>query len=59
MAEISFVPGAVKEKLWVQRQCENRCNEDGFRFFELATEVLEEEGRVRTFNLCGACCNKM
>ena len=49
--ELSFVPGAVSEPRWVLHMCDNKCREEGFKFFQLAAMSQKEEQLTRT--TCG------
>ena len=44
--ELSFVPSAVSEPQWGLHTCDNRCREEGFKFFQSA--VIVTEGGVQT-----------
>ena len=46
--ELGLVPTAVSEPLWAEHMCDNKCSEQGFKFFQLAAIVTEEAGAVRT-----------
>ena len=53
--ELSFVPSAVSEPRWVLHMCDNKCNHEGFRFYQLAAVVTEGGGAAHTINLCKQC----
>ena len=53
----SFIPSAVSEPRWTLHMCEGR--EEGFRFYQLAAIVVEEEGTAHTINLCKQCYDLM
>ena len=55
--EIGFVQSALSEPLWALLLCDNKCSEQGFKYFQLVAAVLEE-GAVRTINLCKQCYNE-
>ena len=56
--ELGFVTSAVGEPLAALHICDNKCSEQGFKFFQLAAVVTEEGGAVHTINLCKHCYNE-
>ena len=56
--ELSFVPSSVSEPQWALHMCDNKCVEEGFKFFQLAATVTEEGGTVHTTNVCILCHNE-
>ena len=58
MEELSFVPSAVSEPRWALHMCNDKCNKEGFWFYQLTAIVTEGGGgNVRTINLCKQCYN--
>ena len=55
MKELSFIPSAVREPRWALHVCDNKCNKEGFKFYQLAAFVVEEGGAAHTINLCKQC----
>ena len=56
--EIGFVPSAVSEPAWALHLCDKKCSNPGFKYFQLVAVVSEENGAVRTNNLCQQCYNE-
>ena len=52
------MPSAVSEPLWALHVCDNKCSEQGFKYFQQAAVVTEEGGAVHTINLCKQCYNE-
>ena len=60
MKELSFLPSAVSEPRWALHVWDNKCNKEGFKFYQLAAFVTEEGGgKARTINLCKQCYKVM
>ena len=57
--DLGFIPSTVRHPRWAVQICEKKCREKGFKFFELAGIVTEEEGTTRMINLCRNCFDKM
>ena len=57
MEELSFIPSAVGEPRSALHMCDNKCREEGFKFYQLAAIVTEEGGAAHTINLCKQCYN--
>ena len=45
-------PAGWHEPLRVKYMCDKKCNEQGFKFFEIASTLVEDDGRPHTINLC-------
>ena len=56
--EFSFFPSAVNEPRWAVHMCDNKCNKEGNKFYQLAAIVVEG-GAAHTINPCKQCCNVM
>ena len=54
MEELSFIPSALSEPRWALHMCDNECNEEGFKFYQLAAIVVEG-GAAHTINLRKQC----
>ena len=52
--ELGFVPCAVGEPLRgpAKHMCDDKCNEQGVKFYELTAIVTEEGGMPQAINLC-------
>ena len=35
--------------------CDKECNKEGFKFFDIATMLVEDDGKPHTINLCINC----
>ena len=57
MEELNFIPGAVSEPRCALHMCENKCREEGFKFYRIVAIVTEEGGAARTINLRKQCYN--
>ena len=53
--ELRFVPSALSEAQWASHMCDNKCREEGFKFFQLAATATEQGGAAHTINLCKQC----
>ena len=45
------------EPLRAKHMCDKKCNEEGFRFYDIAAVVTEDDGKPHTINLCRDCYN--
>ena len=52
------MPSAVREPRGAIHWCDNECNEQGFKFHQIAPMVTEEGGEAHTINLCKRCNNE-
>ena len=53
--ELNFMPSVVGRSAgWHEsrNQCDGRCLEEGFKCWEIAAEMAEENGELCTINLC-------
>ena len=63
MEELTFVPSAVSdsagwhEPLRVKYMCDQKCNKEGFKFYDIAAILVEDDGKPHTINLCRNCFN--
>ena len=58
--ELSFVPRAVSDSAgWHEPKlrCDRQCRKEGFKFYEIASIVVEDDGERHTLNLCVTCYN--
>ena len=61
--ELGLVPSAVSdstgwhERLGVQYMYDQRCNEECFKFFDIAAILVARDGKPHTINLCRNCHN--
>ena len=53
--KLSFIPSAVSEPRWTLHMCDNKCRQEGFKFYLLVAIVTQEGGKARTINLCKQC----
>ena len=58
MEEFSFFPSAVNEPRWAVHMCDNKCNKEGNKFYQLAAIVVEG-GAAHTINQRKQCYNVM
>ena len=55
---LGFIPSAVEEPRGAFHMCDKKCRMKGFKFYELAAIVTEEEGTTHMINLCRICFDK-
>ena len=61
MEDLTFVPSAVSdwagwhEPLRVKYMCDQKCNKEGFKFYDIAAILVEDDGKPHTINLCRNC----
>ena len=58
MEEFSFFPSAVNEPRWAVHMCNNKCNKEGNKFYQLAA-IGAKGGAAHTINPCKQCWNAM
>ena len=59
MEELSFIPSAVSEPRLALHICDNKCNKEGFKFYQLAAIVVDEGGAAHTINQCKQCFHEV
>ena len=61
MEELSFISSAVsesavsREPVRIKYMCDKKCNKEGFKFYDIAAVLVEDDGKTHTINLCGNC----
>ena len=59
--KMGFVPSSVsdsagwRETLRIKYMCGKKCEEESFKFYDLASIVEEEDGKPQTIKLCRNC----
>ena len=59
MEELRFIPSAVSEPRLALHMCDNKCNKEGFKFYQFAAALVEDGGASHTINLCKSCYSEM
>ena len=54
MEELSFIPSAVIDPRRALHICDNKCEVEGFKFYQLVA-IVTNGGKARTINLCKQC----
>ena len=58
MEELSIFPSAVSDSAeWHEPKflCDRQCMQGGFKFYEIAAILVEDDGKPHTRNLCMTC----
>ena len=56
--EISFVPSAISIPQRPMFWCNNRCSDKALRFWQFASEIVDDVEEANTVNLCQQCYNE-